>query len=76
MSFDLSFHIHRLLRKEPFFAVFSRKVEKAADRSISTAALSFNRETYRFALLYNPDFFESLCDKHKVGVIKHEFYYL
>jgi len=76
MSFDLSFHIHRLLRKEPFFAVFSRKVEKAADRNIPTAALSFNRETYRFALLYNPDFFESLCDKHKVGVIKHEFYHL
>jgi len=27
-------------------------------------------------MLYNPDFFESLTDVHKVGVIKHEFYHL
>ena len=62
MSFDLSFHIHRLLRKEPFFATFSRKVEKVADNSVPTAAIAFNDKTYRFMLIYNPDFFDSLSD--------------
>ena len=76
MSFDLSFHIHRLLRKEPFFAAFSRRVEKQADRSIPTAAIAYNKETHRFVLLYNPDFFDSLSDEHKAGVLKHEFYHL
>jgi predicted metal-dependent peptidase len=27
-------------------------------------------------LLYNPDFFEELSDKHRAGVLKHEFYHL
>lgn len=76
MSFDLNFHLHRLLKTEPFFAAFSRRVEKAADNSIPTAAMAYNRETQRFVMLYNPDFFESLTDVHKVGVIKHEFYHL
>ena len=76
MSFDLSFHLHRLLRDEPFFAAFSRRVEKASDTSIPTAAICYNKESQKFTLMYNPDFFESLPDKHKVGVIKHEFYHL
>jgi len=76
MSFDLNFHLHRLLRKEPFFAAFSRRVEKNSTTSIPTAAIAFNRETQRFSLLYNPEFMESLSDEHKVGVIKHEFYHL
>ena len=76
MSFDLSFHLHRLLKNEPFFAAFSRKVEKVEDTSIPTAAMAYNRETQRFVMLYNPDFFEKLTDVHKVGVIKHEFYHL
>ena len=76
MSFDLNFHLHRLLKTEPFFAAFSRKVEKVADNSIPTAAMAYNRETQRFVMLYNPDFFGSLTDVHKVGVIKHEFYHL
>jgi len=76
MSFDLSFHLHRLLKREPFFAAFSRRVEKAVDNSIPTAAIAYNRETQRFVLLYNADFMESMSDEHKIGVIKHEFYHL
>ena len=74
MSFDLNFHLHRLLRGEPFFAAFSRKVEKAPNTGIPTAAMAFNKETHRFVLMYNPDFMESLSDDHKRGVMKHEFY--
>ena len=51
MSFDLNFHLHRLLKTEPFFAAFSRRVEKAADNSIPTAAMAYNRETQRFHAL-------------------------
>lgn len=76
MSFDLNFHIHRLLRNEPFFASFSRRVEKQENGDIPTAAIAYDREAHRFILMYNADFFESLPDAHKVGVLKHEFYHL
>ena len=76
MSFDLNFHLHRLLRKEPFFAAFSRRVEKCSTTTIPRAAIGFNRGTQRFTLFYNPEFMGSLTDEHKVGVIKHEFYHL
>ena len=72
MSFDLNFHLHRLLRKEPFFAAFSRRVEKCSTTTIPRAAIGFNRGTQRFTLFYNPEFMGSLTDEHKVGVIKHE----
>ena len=76
MTFDLAYHMHRLLRYEPFFATFSRKIEKVENNSIPTAAVCFNRETQRFLLMYNSSFMESLPDEHKLGVIKHEFYHL
>ena len=76
MSFDLNFHIHRLLRNEPFFASFSRRVEKQENGDIPTAAIAYDREANRFILMYNADFFEYLPDAHKVGVLKHEFYHL
>jgi len=76
MPFDLKFHIHRLLRSEPFFATFSRRVEKRVDNTSPTAAVAFDRKSKRYTLYYNEEFFESLSDEHKVGVIKHEFYHL
>lgn len=76
MSFDLNFHIHRLLRSEPFFASFSRRVEKREDNTIPTAAIAYDKKIQRFMLLYNSDFMESLSDSHKIGVLKHEFYHL
>ena len=76
MSFDLNFHIHRLLKREPFFACFSRRVEKIATETIPTAAIAYDKGIHRFTLLYNPGFFESMTDEHKVGILKHEFYHL
>lgn len=76
MSFDLNFHMHRLLRTEPFFAAFSRQIEKYPDNSIRTAAVGFDRVAYKFILYYNEDFMEKLSDEHKLGVLKHEFYHL
>ena len=76
MSFDLNFHLHRLLRDEPFFASFCRSVIKTETKSIPTAAMAFNKDSYSFEMLYNGDFMESLCDEHRVGVIKHELYHM
>jgi predicted metal-dependent peptidase len=76
MSFDLNKHLAYLLLKEPFFAALSRRVEKRADRSIPTAGVMLNKEHQRFEMLYNPEFFESLSEEHRLGVLKHEFYHL
>ncbi len=76
MSFDLNKHLAYLLLKEPFFAALSRRIEKRADRSIPTAGVMLNKECQRFELIYNPEFFESLPEAHRLGVLKHEFYHL
>ena len=70
MSFDLNKHLAYLLLKEPFFASLSRRIEKRADRSIPTAGVMLNKEHQRFEMIYNPDFFESLSEEHRLGVLK------
>ena len=76
MTFDLNLHICRLLMAEPFFASLSRKIDKRADKSIKTAGVRINEETAQFEMAYNPDFFESLPEVQRLGVLKHEFYHL
>jgi predicted metal-dependent peptidase len=76
MSFDLNKHVHRLLMDEPFFAALSRRIDKRIDMSIPTAGVRVNPSTGHFEMIYNPDFFESLPDIEKKGVLKHEFYHL
>jgi len=74
--FDLNKHTARLLMQEPFFAGISRRVDKTATKAIPTAGVRLNKSTGYFEMLYNPDFFEGLTDKQKLGVLKHEFYHL
>jgi len=76
MSFDLKLHAYRLLMDEPFFAALSRKIEKREDRSIPTAGVRVCPDTAQFEMIYNPEFFASLPEKHIKGVLKHEFYHL
>jgi len=76
VEFDLNRHVTRLLMNEPFFAAISRCVEKRASTAIPTAAVKVNPDTATFELLYNPQFMGQLIDKHKAGVLKHEFYHL
>ena len=75
-KFDLNKHTARLLMREPFFAGISRRVDKTATSSIPTAGVRLNKATGYFEMLYNPEFFEGLTDKQKLGVLKHEFYHL
>jgi len=74
--FDLNKHMARLLMREPFFAGLSRRVDKRACTDIPTAGVRVNPDTAQFELLYNPEFFASLSDTHKLGILKHEFYHL
>jgi len=76
MSFDLNKHIYRLLQDEPFFAALSRQIDKRMTRTVPTAGVGVNKSTGYFELYYNPDYFESISDKEKSGVLKHEFYHL
>jgi predicted metal-dependent peptidase len=76
MTFDLNKHIYRLLQDEPFFAALSRRIDKKSTRSIPTAGVSINKHTGYYELLYNPDYIETLTDREKCGVLKHEFYHL
>ena len=75
-KFDLNKHTARLLLAEPFFASISRRIDKTASTAIPTAGVRLNKSTGFFEMLYNPDFFEKLSDKEKLGVLKHEFYHL
>ena len=76
MTFDLNKHVHRLLMDEPFFAALSRRIDKRIDMSIPTAGVRVNPSSGHFEMLYNPEFFESLPDIQRKGVLKHEFYHL
>jgi len=87
-AFDLNMHTHRLLSDEPFFAALSRRLDKRATTSISTAGVKVTEEG-RFEMVYNPDFMQSMVDQcsateegHKNpyrwvrGILMHEFYHL
>jgi predicted metal-dependent peptidase len=75
-KFDLNKHTARLMVSEPFFASISRRVDKTSSSAIPTAGVRLNTATGYFEMLYNPEFFEGLTDKEKLGVLKHEFYHL
>ena len=75
-QFDLNKHTARLLMNEPFFAGLSRRIDKQKTTAIPTAGVTVDKKSAQFVLLYNPEYFASLSDKEKLGVLKHEFYHL
>ncbi len=75
-AFDLNMHTARLLMREPFFAALSRRIDKRMTRAIPTAGVKVDKDTGKFVMYYNPDFFAKLPDVQKLGVLKHEFYHL
>lgn len=76
MSFNLNMHTARLLMDEPFFAALSRRIDKRSSTAIPTAGVKVDKDRGTFVMLYNPEFFDGLTDKQKLGVLKHEFYHL
>lgn len=75
-AFDLNMHTARLLMREPFFAALSRRIDKRSTQAIPTAGVKVDKDTGKFVMYYNPDFFAKLPDVQKLGVLKHEFYHL
>ena len=59
-----------LLIKEPFYGFFLIMLNKIWRKDISTAGVSKNGINYQLAI--NEDFWMSLSDNHKVGLLKHE----
>lgn len=61
----------RLLLKEPFYGHYMSGVPKEMTDAVATAAVSlFNNQLIK--LRVNPEFWESLSDAHRYGLIKHE----
>ena len=75
-KFDLNKHTFKLLQSEPFFAGLSRRIHKVESTAIPTAGVTIDKETAQFVMLYNPDFFESMPEEQRLGVLMHEFYHL
>ena len=75
-EFDLNKHTARLLMNEPFFAGLSRRIDKRKTTEIPTAGVTVDPKSAQFVLMYNPEYFATLSDKEKLGVLKHEFYHL
>lgn len=75
-KFDLNMHTFKLLQSEPFFAGLSRRIHKKESYDIPTAGVMIDKETAQFVMLYNPDFFHSMPEEQRLGVLMHEFYHL
>ena len=75
-DFDLDLHTYRLLQAEPFFAALSRRIHKSPTTAIPTAGVCMNEGSGNFEMIYNPNFFAKLSDRHKLGVLMHEMYHI
>jgi len=74
-KFDLNKCAARLLMQEPFFAALSRRIDKRESMDIPTAGVRVSDDG-QYEMLYNPEFFESMTEKQRLGVLKHELYHL
>ena len=75
-TFDLDRYTFKLLQSEPFFAALSRRIQKRPTSAIPTAGVRLNPNTAQFEMAYNPEFFEKMTEKERLGVLKHEFYHI
>lgn len=75
-TYDLNRDLYYLLKDEPFFATFSRNINKTPTTAIPTAGVRINKDTQQFEMIYNPSFFGGLEDAERIDVLKHEFYHV
>lgn len=71
---DISIVCKRLLTMESFYGLFSIGLNKVINTEIKTIGVS--KEGINCKLTTNPDFWGSLSDKHKLGIIKHELIHI
>jgi predicted metal-dependent peptidase len=64
-----------LMLKEPFYGFFLIALNKVWDaKRVPTAGVSKNNINYQLAI--NPEFWESLSDNHRLGLLKHELLHI
>jgi predicted metal-dependent peptidase len=64
-----------LMLKEPFYGFFLITLNKVWDgKRVPTAGVSKNGINYQLAI--NPEFWESLTDLHRLGILKHELLHI
>lgn len=71
---DIAKHSKTLMFKEPFYGLFLIGLNKAIDRRIQTACVSKNGLNCQ--LTVNDEFWGTLDDKTKTGVLKHELLHI
>ena len=67
---NLSKAIKKLILHEPFYGIFAASLHKEVNNKIPTAGVS--KHNIGVKLAYNEKFFNSLTDKQKLGILKHE----
>jgi len=63
-----------LMLKEPYYGFFLIMLNKVWGNKIPTAGVSKNGINYQ--LFINPEFWESLSDNHRLGLLKHELLHI
>lgn len=67
---ELSIVIKTIMLQQPFYGLFLLNVNKEFDKRVPTAGVTIEGINYK--LIVNPDFWDSLSDNHKQGLILHE----
>jgi predicted metal-dependent peptidase len=63
-----------LILKEPYYGLFFIKLNRVWRNNLPTAGVSKNSINYQLAI--NPEFWNSLSDNHKLGLLKHELLHI
>lgn len=63
-----------LLFDEPYYGHFMSSLNRSFNRDVPTAGVA--KDGIGVKLVVNPDFFESLSDLHRKGLIKHELLHI
>ena len=63
-----------LMLKEPYYGFFLIMLNKLWGKMVPTAGVSKNGINYQLAI--NPEFWESLSDEHRIGLLKHELLHI
>lgn len=67
---ELSIVIKTIMLEQPFYGLFLLNVNKEFSKKVPTAGVCIEGINYK--LIVNPDFWDSLSDDHKQGLILHE----
>ncbi len=59
-----------LCNKQPFYGLFLMMLNKSWSKSLETAGV--RKQTINYYLMINPDFWESLKESWRVGILQHE----